>query len=67
MSSVNRHVRGNFINALQELMPALVIKPHQIAAAKHPARSTKKTVTKRSQSDRTQNRHINDVLSGKAG
>ena len=64
MSSVGRDVRGRFINALQELVPALGVQPLQIAAAEHPERSAKglaKPLPKR-----RGKRHINHHLAGKA-
>lgn len=60
MSSVNRDLRGTFINALRELVPT--IQPHQVEAANDPKRPTKSLAGKHPPAKRRCHRHVNDRL-----
>ena len=63
MSSVHHRVRGNFISALRDLVPAMAVEPHQPAATKHPERPAKALA--KPPPKRRHKRHINDHLADK--
>ena len=64
MTSVSHDAKGRFISALRDLVPALAISPHQVAAVTHPERPTK-AIPKRKSAKRVDARKINHQLSGK--
>lgn len=63
MTYISRRLGGDFISAVQELIPVQAIQPHQIAAATNPEKHTK-TLARRSMLTRQAlERRINDQLS----
>ena len=63
MPYLNRRLRRDFISALQDLVPVQAIPPHQIAAATHPEKHTKRLAVKRSLTRQALERKINERLS----
>ena len=63
MTYINRRLGGDYISAVQELIPVQAIQPHQIAAATHPEKHTK-TLARRSMLTRQAlERRVNEQLS----
>lgn len=63
MTYIKRRLRGDFISAVQELIPVRTIQQHQIAAATHPEKHTKTLADRRMLARQALERRINDKLS----